>query len=70
LKLAVGRVPDLLRGTFASVGSSQKAGGGTLFRATLVGLSKADADSVCRRLKKHRQDCMTIQAGPLAVANR
>jgi cell division protein FtsN len=70
LKLAVGRAPDLLRGTFASVGSSRKAGGGTLFRAMLVGLSKADADSVCRRLKKHRQDCMTIQAGPLAVANR
>jgi D-alanyl-D-alanine carboxypeptidase len=70
LKLAVGRAPDLLRGTFASVGSSQKAGGGTMFRATLVGLSKADADSVCRRLKRHRQDCMTIQAGPLAVANR
>ena len=39
MKLAMQRAPDLLRGTFASVGS-QRVGKSTLFKAVLVGLSR------------------------------
>ena len=63
------RAPDLLRGTMVSVGSSQSRNG-AMFRATLVGLSKADADSVCRRLKKQRQDCLVVRTSPVEMATR
>jgi D-alanyl-D-alanine carboxypeptidase len=69
LELAMRRVPDLLRGTMVSVGSTQGRSG-TLFRATLVGLSKADADTVCRRLKKKRHDCLVVRTSSLEVATR
>jgi D-alanyl-D-alanine carboxypeptidase len=68
-KLAVKRVPDLLRGTFVGI-NSQKVRKKTVFRATLVGLSKDEAATVCRRLKKHKQDCMILRTGPVTVAAR
>jgi D-alanyl-D-alanine carboxypeptidase len=61
MKLAMQHAPDLLRGTFASVGS-QRAGKGTLYKALLVGLSQDDAQAACRRLKQRSQDCMVIRA--------
>lgn len=69
LQVAMRRAPDLLRGTIVSVGSSQGRNG-ALFRATLVGLSKTDADAVCRRLKKHRQDCLVVRTSPVELATR
>ena len=69
LAVAMRRAPDLLRGTMVSVGSSQSRNG-AVFRATLVGLSKADADSVCRRLKKQRQDCLVVRTSPVEMATR
>lgn len=69
LQSAMRRAPDLLRGTIVSVATLQKRNR-TLFRATLVGLSKDDAVSVCKRLKKQRQDCMVVQAGPVELAAR
>jgi hypothetical protein len=41
-----------------------------LFKATLVGLSRGDAEAACKRLKKHKQDCMVIEAGTMKVASR
>lgn len=66
---AMRRAPDLLRGTFLSIGSHvvRKQ---TLFRATLVGLAKDDADQVCRRLKKLGQGCLVVRSAPLTVAQR
>ena len=61
MKQAMRRAPDLLRGTFASVGS-QKVRSKTLFKAQLVGLSRGDAEAACKQLKKQKQDCMVIQA--------
>lgn len=69
LQLALRRAPDLLRGTIVSV-ASQQTRNRTLFRATLVGLSKADADAACKQLKKKRQDCLVVQAGAVEVAAR
>jgi D-alanyl-D-alanine carboxypeptidase len=69
MKQAIKRAPDLLRGTFASVGA-HKVRNKPLFKATLVGLSRGDAEAACRRLKKQRQDCMVIQAGTVKVASR
>ena len=69
LAVAMRRAPDLLRGTMVSVGSSQSRNG-AVFRATLVGLSKADANSVCRRLKKQRQDCLVVRTSPVEMATR
>jgi hypothetical protein len=63
------RAPDLLRGTFVGV-NGQKVRKKTVFRATLVGLSKDDAEAVCRRLKKHKQDCMILRTGSVTVAAR
>jgi hypothetical protein len=68
-KRAMVRAPDLLRGTFVSV-SSQVVRRKVLFRATLVGLAKDEADRVCRRLKKHQQDCLVVRTAPLTVAQR
>lgn len=68
-QVAIKRAPDLLRGTFVSV-SSQKARKKTVFRATLVGLTQADAQAACRRLKKAKQDCLVVRTGPVAVAER
>jgi D-alanyl-D-alanine carboxypeptidase len=68
-KLAMKRAPDLLRGTFVGV-NGQKVRKKTVFRATLVGLSKDDAEAVCRRLKKHKQDCMILRTGSVTVAAR
>ena len=62
MKQAIKTAPDLLRGTFAGVGS-QKVKNKHLFKATLVGLSRDDAEATCRRLKKQKQACMVIQAG-------
>jgi hypothetical protein len=58
-----------LRGTFLSIGTHivRKQ---TLFRATLVGLAKDDADQVCRRLKKLGQGCLVVRSAPLTVAQR
>lgn len=70
LQLALRRAPDLLRGTIVSVASLQTSRNRTLFRATLVGLSKADADAACKQLKKKRQDCLVVQAGAVEVAAR
>jgi D-alanyl-D-alanine carboxypeptidase len=66
---AMRRAPDLLRGTFLSIGTHivRKQ---TLFRATLVGLAKDDADQVCRRLKKLGQGCLVVRSAPLTVAQR
>lgn len=66
---ALKRAPDLLRGTFVSI-SSQLVRKRALFRATLVGLAKDEADEVCRRLQRHKQDCMVIRTAPLTVAQR
>ena len=67
--MALRRAPELLRGTIVSVGTMQ-ARNRTMFRATLVGLSKTDADSVCKKLKKQRQDCLVVQAGAVEIASR
>jgi D-alanyl-D-alanine carboxypeptidase len=66
---AIRRAPDLLRGTFLSIGTHivRKQ---TLFRATLVGLAKDDADQVCRRLKKLGQGCLVVRSAPVTVAQR
>jgi hypothetical protein len=50
--------------------NGQKVRKKTVFRATLVGLSKDDAEAVCRRLKKHKQDCMILRTGSVTVAAR
>ena len=68
MKQAMKRAPDLLRGTFASVGA-QQVRNKPLFKATLVGLSRDDAEAACKRLKKQKQDCMVIQAGTLKTAS-
>lgn len=64
---AMKRVPDLLRGTFMSV-SGVKQRKRTIYRAMLIGLSKQEADSVCRQLKKAKQGCLVVRTGPLDVA--
>lgn len=69
LQVALRRAPALLRGTIVSV-STMQARNRTMFRATLVGLSKTDADTVCKKLKKQRQDCLVVQAGPVEIASR
>lgn len=66
---ALARAPDLLRGTFVSIGS-QLVRKKTLFRATLVGLAKDEADQVCRLLKRHKQDCLVVRTAPLTLAQR
>ncbi len=70
---ALRTAPDLLGGTFASV-SSLSSSREALFRATLVGLDKSQADRVCRLLKKQRQDCLVVRAtpspAPVTVAQR
>jgi D-alanyl-D-alanine carboxypeptidase len=66
---AMNSAPDLLRGTFASVGA-HKVRSQPLFKATLVGLSRSDAEAACKRLKQKKQDCMVIQAGTVKVASR
>ena len=68
-KQAMATVPDLLRGTFVSVGS-QASQRKTLYRATLVGLAKDEADQVCRKLKRQSQACMVVRTGPVAMASR
>jgi D-alanyl-D-alanine carboxypeptidase len=68
MKQAMKRAPDLLRGTFASVGTLQVRNR-PLFKATLVGLSRNDAEQACKRLKKQKQDCMVIQAGTAKTAS-
>ncbi len=68
LDQAMRTVPDLLRGTFASVGT-HTVRDTPLFKATLVGLTRGDAETACKRLKKQKQDCMVIQAGKLSVAS-
>ena len=68
MKQAMKGAPDLLRGTFASVGAHQVRNK-PLFKATLVGLSRNDAEAACKRLKKQKQDCMVIQAGTLKMAS-
>ena len=67
MQRAMKAAPDLLRGTFASVGT-QKVRNQPLFKATLVGLSRGDADAACKRLKQKRQDCMVIQTAGVKVA--
>ncbi len=69
MQRAMKSAPDLLRGTFASVGA-QKVRNQPLFKATLVGLSRSDAEAACKRLKQKKQDCMVIQAGTVKVASR
>ena len=66
---AMQRAPDQLRGAFASV-STQRDRKRTLFKATLVGMSKSEATTTCRLLKKQRQACMVIQAEQIEVASR
>lgn len=66
---ALRTAPDLLRGTFASV-SSISPSREPLFRATLVGLDRSEADQACRLLKKQRQDCFVVRAAPITVAQR
>ena len=39
-------------------------------KATLIGMSRNEAESTCRRLKKQRQACLVIQAQPIEVASR
>ena len=68
MKSAMNRAPDLLRGAYASVGT-QKVRNRPLFKATLVGLSRGDAEAACKRLKKQKQDCMVIQAGNQKIAS-
>jgi len=66
---AMQRAPDQLRGTFASI-SAHRDRKRTLFKATLVGMSRNEAEATCRRLKKQRQACVVIQAQPIEVASR
>ena len=68
MKQALKRAPDLLRGTFASVGTLQVRNR-PLFKATLFGLSRNDAEQACKRLKKQKKDCMVIQAGTAKTAS-
>jgi D-alanyl-D-alanine carboxypeptidase len=65
MKQAIRRAPDLLRGTYANV-ATQQVRGRPLFRATLVGMSRADAEAACKRLQKQKQDCMVIQAARIS----
>ncbi len=68
MKQAMKHAPDLLRGTFGSV-ATQQVRSKPLFKATLVGLSRSDAEAACKRLKKRKQDCMVIQASTLKMAS-
>lgn len=68
-KQAVARAPDLLRGTFVSV-NSQVVRRKTVFRATLLGLAKDEADQACRKLKRRDQACLVVRAGPVTMAQR
>lgn len=68
-KQAVATAPEALRGTFVSVGS-QVVQRKTLYRATLMGLARDEADQVCRKLKRQGQACLVVRTGPLAMASR
>jgi D-alanyl-D-alanine carboxypeptidase len=47
-----------------------QAGSSSLYRARLMGLTKADAEQVCSKLKAKRSDCMVLNADEgLAKAN-
>ena len=65
---AMRRAP-MLRGSFVSVGGT-KQGKKIIYRALLLGLSKADADLACRKLKVAGQGCLVVRTGPLAMAQR
>ncbi len=67
-KLALQRAPGQLRGTFVSV-STLKQRSRVLYRAQLIGMDRAEAMTVCRQLKKHRQDCMVVQSTGLTMAS-
>lgn len=69
MKQAMNGAPDLLRGASPSV-ATQKVRKDTLYKAMLGGLSRPDAESACRRLKKQKRDCMVVRAAPLKVASR
>lgn len=67
-KLAMQRVPRQLRGTFVSV-STLKQRSKILYRAQLIGMDRNEASTVCRQLKKYRQDCLVVQSTGTAVAS-
>ncbi|MFO1049218.1 MAG: D-alanyl-D-alanine carboxypeptidase [Geminicoccaceae bacterium] len=69
MKQAMNGAPDLLRGASPSV-AKQKVRKDTLYKAMLGGLSRPEAESACRRLKKQKRDCMVVRAAPLKVASR
>lgn len=69
MKQAMSGVPDLLRGASPAV-ATQKVRKDTLYKAMLGGLSRPEAESACRRLKKQKRDCMVVRAAPLRVATR
>ena len=69
VELALKGAPELLRGTKASV-AAQPTSKGTLFKATLHGLSRSDADAACARLRQRKQDCMVVSGAPAKVASR
>ena len=39
-----------------------------VYRARIVGFSRAEADEACRLLARKRQDCLVLRTGPLQVA--
>ena len=69
MKQAMSGAPDLLRGASPAV-ATQKVRKDTLYKAMLGGLSRPEAESACRRLKKQKRDCMVVRAAPLRVATR
>ena len=66
---AMQRAPDQLRGAFASIATLRDRKR-TLFKATMIGMSKNEATTTCRLLKKQRQACIVIQAEQIEVASR
>ncbi len=58
---AAGNVPKILADARIAIEQAEK-NGGTIYRARLLGLSKKDAETACRKLAAKSTDCMVFKA--------
>ncbi len=64
-------LPSLLADAQVVIDEGKTGNGGSLYRARVVGLSKAAAETACAKLKARSSDCMVLDGGQngLAKAN-
>ena len=67
MKQAMRGAPDLLRGTFVSVGRQVR--NKPCSRRPWSGCREDEAEAACKQLKRQKQDCMVIQAGTLKIGD-